>query len=534
MKDRKDKFEEKLFQMAAQEQIEVPESLLKRVEAISRRLPDETTEQKPVFHMNFKKALLLAAVLVMALSVTVTAAVGALKQRMEEMNQQKIEEYFIHIYEAKIGHDNYNRPFTDTERERIQELQTAYEEQALFPEGELMMLEQAEDYKEKGVAFLPDTATFFLPEQEMSDEELLQIIDFRYKRDYSLMKMNEMIAAGEAEMPIIEEAEIEATEDEILQSDAVYEPEQELIIPYTGDLEAHFMAAGQNCIFLTGFNAVHKMEIGSSDSTLFFDDFGEKETRVTSLYQDKTGCVYLGLWQWDKGMPEKRETSVWVLDKDGTFLRKIDFNAYTSEERSGYLGKMVVDNNGNLYVRFSGKTSSEKKKESVLLVFDKEGKPISEIWSEEYDCSRLGGLCIGKDGKVYTQIEKWDGESRNNGVASVNLEKACLEEIYTGIVPEETIMLDIIAPGSDTDFVFWGFDGIFTYNLGDESAVNVLPAYEAPCEWEGVMNCALPDGRIVFGACTEYRVEENENGSSMIYSIPEKITFYYKSSMRKE
>ena len=55
--------------------------------------------------------------------------------------------------------------------------------------------------------------------------------------------------------------------------------------------------------------------------------------------------------------------------------------------------------------------------------------------------------------------------------------------------------------------MFWGYDGIFTYNLGEDKALNVLPAYEAPCNWEGVMYCALPDGRIVFADCSQYSHE---------------------------
>ena len=46
------------------------------------------------------------------------------------------------------------------------------------------------------------------------------------------------------------------------------------------------MAMGQSCLFLTGLSEIHTMEIGSSDSTLFFDDF-DSLTNVTALYQDK-------------------------------------------------------------------------------------------------------------------------------------------------------------------------------------------------------------------------------------------------------
>ncbi len=153
-------------------------------------------------------------------------------------------------------------------------------------------------------------------------------------------------------------------------------------------------------------------------------------------------------------------------------------------------------------------------------------KEVTEIDTGTYDCNRLGGLCLGKDGRIYTQIQSMEGDKQIQGIAAVNREKGCLSDCYVGIVPEDTIMLDIVAPGTDTDFVFWGFDGIFTYNLGEESAIHFLPAYEALCQWEGVLNCALPDGRIVFGACSEYRQEVREDGTERFYRIPEKVCFY--------
>lgn len=54
------------------------------------------------------------------------------------------------------------------------------------------MLDSPEKYK-KGVAFYAARSTFFLPEEEMTEEELLELIDFREKRDYSLAKITEEI-----------------------------------------------------------------------------------------------------------------------------------------------------------------------------------------------------------------------------------------------------------------------------------------------------------------------------------------------------
>lgn len=528
-----DDFEQKILIMAGNEEIILPESMQKKVNDTLVSLP----EHNRIFKMTWKKSVVLAAALATLMSVTVSAAVGAYRQRMEAMNEEEMENYFAQIYSSKIGHDNYNRPYTNVETARMQELRTSYEQEALFPEGALTMISEPEDYKGKGVAFYGNTETFFFPEREMDDEELLQIIDFIHKRDYSLQEMNEKIANGEMAFPSEEIAEakdtdIELTESVILESDAVWEPDQELTIQYTGGLELNGMAAGQNCIFLMGWNAIHKMEIGSGDSELFYDDFDRKST-VTALYQAKNGDVYAAVMEWAdddefdyKVSGEPYKNSLLILSEEGEIKREIDLSPY-KDKGIGLIKRMVVDEQGYIYIRTM--STSEK----LLMVLDSEGNFVKDITSDLeniYKPHLLAGLGIGRDGKVYLQVNCADDISdRHMGIASVDFEAGCLENIYMDIVPQGTIMLDIISPGSDTDFVFWGYDGIFTYNLGDESAVNVLPAYEAPCNWEGALYCALPDGRIVFADCTEYRHEGQE-----VHRIPEKTCFYYKSTLTNE
>lgn len=484
----KDRLEQDLFRMAEQEKMVLPETLEKRIDEILVSLP-----KRRKYRMNWKKAVVLAAALTAMLSITVTAAVSALQQRMEAMNEKEMEKYFIQIYQNVVGVDNYNRPYQESEKARMEELKKSYEEAGLFPKGMLTMLSEPEAYKGKGVAFYGKTATFFFPEKEIEET---------------------------------------ATADSVLQSEAVWDPEQELTIPYTGSLEVRKIAAGQNCIFLMGWSAIHKMEIGSSDSELFFDDF-DAETDITALYQDKKGDIYLALMERTQSdntdaviAGNSYKKALWILSADGEIKKKIDLSPYQEEIR-GMVSRMVVDDQGYIYLRamFSDK---------LISVFDKEGNYVKAITSDKYQSHEAGGLGIGKDGKVYTQIEAREGqvEERKMGIASVNLEKGCLEDIYGNIVPEGTIMLDIIAPGSETDFVFWGYDGIFVYDLGDACAVNVLPAYEAPCPGEGSMYCALPDGRIVLAYCTEHRIEgEGENRRA--YNVPEKTCFYYRSGLRR-
>lgn len=533
MKNTADQFEQNLFHMAEQEKMILPGTVYRRVDDTLASL----TEQRQGLRMSWRKAVILAAALTAMCSITVTAAVGAVQRRMEAMNAQEMEEYFIQIYTSKLGADNYNRPYTDTERQRMEELRTSYEQDAVFPEKMLTMIDFPEEYKGKGIAFCKDTSTFFFPEKTMSDEELLQIIDFMHRRDYSLQEMNRRIAAGETEYPSEQIAE---EKESGIQKEADAGNGKQLSLPqanlanefysffYTGDLEIRRIAAGQDCIFLTGKNCIHKMEIGGSDSELFFEDF-ETDTYVNTMFEDKKGNLYLALSERTGDIGDNAEgvtmaggiyrPSLWILSADGKVTKKLDLAAYATEEYSSIamITRMVVDDQGYIYIRAAGMH------DTLLLVLDGQGNFVRRITSESYDCHELGGLGIGKDGRVYTQIQT----GNQMGIASVDLRKGTLDEIYMGIVPEGTIMLDLIAPGSDTDFVFWGYDGIFTYDLGEQSAVNVLPAYEAPCDWEGVMNCALPDGRIVFADCEEYRTEGEE-----VFSIPEKICFYFSGLTR--
>ena len=530
MKNKADQLEQDLFRMAQREKIILPETVYKEVDD---KL-SEIHQAKRLGRMTWKRAVILAAALVAMCSLTVTAAVGALQRRMEAMNEREMEDYFVQIYTSRLGADNYSRPLTDTERERMGRLRTSYEEEAVFPDRTLTMISDPEEYKGKGVAFYKDTSTFFLPEESMSDEELLEVIDFVYKRDYSLQAMNQKIEEGEIPFPeqqIAQQAAQQeaAGEKETREENAAGNPGQELTIPYTGDLEFQNIAAGQNCIFLTGESSIHKMEIGSGDSELFFDDF-ETGTYVNAMYEDKKGNLYLGL---NVRMDEnddsaysgitiggvRYKTWLWILNADREVIRKVDIASLLEQEygvQSRMITRIVVDEQGYVYVRAAFLW------DVLLLILDEQGNYIRSVTSEEFNCHDLGGLGIGKDGRVYTQIQT----KNRMGIASVDPVKGSLDQIYMDIVPEGTIMLDIVAPGSDTDFVFWGYDGIFTYNLGEDKALNVLPAYEAPCNWEGVMYCALPDGRIVFADCSQYSHEGEK-----IKSVPENITFYYKSTL---
>lgn len=531
----KDKFDQELFRMAEEENFVIPESLDGRIENILESLSD----RRKIYKMNLRKAVILAAAMIMLLSVTATASVGILRERMEAMNREELEEYFLQLATRKVPNDNYNRYFFDSEKRRMMQLQEKYENEGLFPEKELTLIDKPEQYKGKNVAYYPEGGTFFFPEKEMSDEELLQIIDFRNKRDYSLQKVNEMIVSGEmtiSEGITASKEPEDLTESSILDSDAIWEPDQELTIAYTGNLSITAMAAGERYIYLGGWNTVHRMEIGGSSSKVIFEGF-DKETMVTCLFVDQEEHVYVAGVK--VNMDEEMEGSddeydfpsttpiLWKLDSDGNLLKKISLSEYEGEHGS-WINRMAVDSRGYIYLRGVKHDASE------ILVLDENGNQVSVVSSEDYQFHGMGGLDVGKDGKVYTMIfnKKSKSDKKEMGIASIDAEGGKLETIYKGIVPEDTILINLLAAGADTDFVFWGFDGIFNYNLGEQCAVHKTPAYEMPCELEDAKYCALPDGRIVLAASTEYIEENYGEGYKHEVWNPKNTYFYYLSGMR--
>ena len=190
-----DFLDRKLYKMAEQEQMAVSEDLDARVDDILQHL--EKNGRGSRHHYSFRRAAILAAACLVLASATVTAS-GMYQARMESMNHEKLEEYFAQLQEANVSADTYSRPMTENETARLEELRQAYLEQGYFPKKELTLIDNSEKYK-KGVAFYAERSTFFLPEKELTDEQLLELIDFKEKREYSLAKISEEIEAGSYE-----------------------------------------------------------------------------------------------------------------------------------------------------------------------------------------------------------------------------------------------------------------------------------------------------------------------------------------------
>lgn len=147
--------------------------------------------------MKFKMPKAVVAVLVLAVLLGATAGVYAAKnylnERMENVSQEEKKEYVSEVLYSDANADVYSRNFTEEERRRIQELEKQYLNEGLFPTDSLLRITSEEEIDSSRICFMVETSTFYLPEENLTDEDILELIDFYYIRDYSLEENNTLI-----------------------------------------------------------------------------------------------------------------------------------------------------------------------------------------------------------------------------------------------------------------------------------------------------------------------------------------------------
>lgn len=164
---------------------------------------DEEKQRQMILEIKAKKrhrytgairAAAVAAVCILAvgaLSVPVRAVVSSLvRERMERLPEEEVSRIAEQIREQRAEANSSTREYTEGEKERRATLYAKYLN-GFFPEDELTMVDSEEEAKEHEFCFLTTTGVFYLPvNRELTDEELLEKIDFEKKSDYALQEQN--------------------------------------------------------------------------------------------------------------------------------------------------------------------------------------------------------------------------------------------------------------------------------------------------------------------------------------------------------
>ena len=531
-----DFLDRKLYKMAEQEQMAVSEELDARVDDILLHLEKNGRGSRQ--HYSFRRAAILAAACLVLASATVTAS-GMYQARMESMNHEKLEEYFAQLQEANASADSYSRPMTESETARLEELRQAYLEQGYFPKKELTLIDSPEKYK-KGVAFYAERSTFFLPDAELTDEQLLELIDFKEKREYSLAKISEEIEAGSYEYVKTEPEKDAAkqgrtaqqgTSGTVLGADTAT---QEWQIAYEGDVSIRCAAVSENGLYVGGFTTdgqarVEYLFYGSGTPETIFENFAENG-EVYSLCLAPDGSIYAGL----KGLAAAGAEHGWLpviyhISPEGTLL-----NSFTVGEREwNIVDSMATDAQGRLYVRMRMQEDG-----SYVRIYSAEGELIGTVADDNsYVVQGVGALGQGKDGKVYVAalaVGDMTAGDETMTLVSVDPEGLRFVPVAGNVNATESTgtiyRWDMVAASvSETaDFILWGYNGVDIYRLGETEFTRVQESWEMPCGTEGTCAVLVPDGRILYiGASGGFR-GNTADGVEISGKDPAQTVFYYE------
>ncbi|MCM1087755.1 MAG: hypothetical protein NC419_06335 [Muribaculaceae bacterium] len=146
-----------------------------------------------------KKAAAAAVVVaaIGAASIPVSAFVNSVvRERMEKLPQEDLDTMTAEVDNQQAEANSQTRAYTEREEHRMEELYLEYQT-GVFPEGELLRVDSVEEAKQHEFCFLTTEAVFYLPDRELTDEELLEIIDLNQKKNYALEKRAEELYADE-------------------------------------------------------------------------------------------------------------------------------------------------------------------------------------------------------------------------------------------------------------------------------------------------------------------------------------------------
>lgn len=117
------------------------------------------------------------------------------KKRLEAMTTQEIEELYVLDRRANTETMFETRDWNEEEWELRKILKNQYRYEGRMPERQLTIIENPEEYT-GGVAFCSYNCTIYLPQDTMTEEEILEIEDFKTRLEYSCNKIFEEMAQG--------------------------------------------------------------------------------------------------------------------------------------------------------------------------------------------------------------------------------------------------------------------------------------------------------------------------------------------------
>lgn len=129
---------------------------------------------------------------------------------LEQMTTEEVDRIYINYYSANTETSFDNRQLSLNELGRRKVLKLLYKNSGKLPEQPMAIIQKESEYKGEGIAFCISNCTYYFPDSELSDEQLLQLIDFQIKVDYCRQRIEDEINRGlRSDWPYIEYVERE-------------------------------------------------------------------------------------------------------------------------------------------------------------------------------------------------------------------------------------------------------------------------------------------------------------------------------------
>ena len=166
-------------------QIHMKEEMQKEIIMKVKRQTDRRAFGKKRLHQAVAAAA--AFVLIAGAVIPSQAAIRYfVKDRLENIPKQELEAVNQIVQDQNNAEaDSFSREYSKEEIKRMQQMQEAYQN-GRFPQQTITFTDSVGQIPDDSLSYDPDTSFLYLPDRTLTDEELLQIIDFNYTRDYAV------------------------------------------------------------------------------------------------------------------------------------------------------------------------------------------------------------------------------------------------------------------------------------------------------------------------------------------------------------
>lgn len=189
-------YDQAVRKVAQSDDYPCPDDFDERMHMIYERLPDDTADfesldgRKKTTRVSlpyFRYGLVAASIACLLLVIApASASLQGYWKRMAKMTDTEKRQHVSDLERYSANEDSFSRALTASEWDRMRELIDSYEQDGDYPTGEVEYVGSGSELQPGQIGFCAENSTFYLPESELTDEQLLEIIDFQHKRAYSL------------------------------------------------------------------------------------------------------------------------------------------------------------------------------------------------------------------------------------------------------------------------------------------------------------------------------------------------------------